>query len=217
MNSKNLEVFENADLKMAAVDALDQLMLETPIYKISVTKICEVAGMSRATFYRNFKDKFQIVQWFLKFIHSNSLNEIGRTLSWYEGYYAGELVIANRRTFFHNAARSKDYNSLDNFAPRYRREVLFDTITNWYGAQINDYLRFLVRATVEMEIHMFPMWHYGKFDCSLEDVCAWAVECVPKPLFEYLNNPLASPSETSARMRQAQMQSGLDSKPGASL
>ena len=208
MESPDLELFENVELKMAAVDALDELMKQTSLDRLSVSKICETAGISRATFYRHFKDKFSIVQWFIKFIHSQSTNEIGRTLSWYEGYYTSELTIANRRSFFSNAAKSKDYNSLDMFIPRYRREVLTTTLTDYHGIKIDEHLRFLVRATVEMEIHMLPTWHYGKLDCTLEEACRWLTECIPRELFEMLDTPVKPQAELPLRTRNGRIGSG---------
>lgn len=208
MESPDLGLFENIDLKMAAADALDELMQETPMDKLSVSKICEVAGISRATFYRHFKDKFGIVQWYIKFLHSNGTSQIGRTLSWYDGYYISEFAVASRLSFFRNAAKSKDYNSLDMFIPKYRRQILTTTLTDYHGVKMTERLRFFVRATVEMEIHMLPTWHYGKLDCSLEEACKWMTECIPRELFELLNTPSDPRLELPAHARNARIGSG---------
>lgn len=201
--SKRLEVFSNADIKMSVVDAMDELMRTTPIDRLSVSKICETSGISRATFYRYFTDKFGVVQWLLKFVMAQGANEIGRTLSFYDGYYTSEALILERYyDFFANSAKSNDFNSLDRFAPRLRKEVLERTITMHYHREYTEHMRFLVYATAEMETRLFPMWHYGNIDCSIEEVCQWMTECVPRELFELLNeplNPVRSPHTHLAR------------------
>ena len=188
---KRLEVFSNADIKMSVVDAMDELMRTTPIDRLSVSKICEVSGISRATFYRYFTDKFSVVQWLWKFVMAQGANEIGRTLSFYDGYHASEVLILERYyDFFANSAKSNDYNSLDRFAPRLRKEVFERTITKHYNLEFTEHLRFMVYVTAEMETSLFPMWHYGEIDCTIEEVCQWMTECVPRELFDLLNEPL---------------------------
>ena len=188
---KRLEIFSNADIKMSVVDAMDELMKERPIDRLSVASICEKAGLSRATFYRYFTDKFSVVQWLLKYVMAQGANEIGRTLSFYDGYYASEVMILERYyDFFANAAKSNDYNSLDRFSPRLRKEVLERTITKHYNMEYTEHMRFLVNATVEMETSLFPLWHYGEIDCTIEEACQWMTECVPRELFDLLNEPI---------------------------
>ena len=110
------------------MDAADKLVEETPFDKLSVTQICEEAGISRATFYRCFKDKFAIAQWHVELAWAQGANEIGRTLSWKEGYYITEANIASRNLFYAGVAKSNDYNAIDNFAPRLRRKTITETL-----------------------------------------------------------------------------------------
>ncbi|MFV0329672.1 MAG: TetR/AcrR family transcriptional regulator [Dysgonomonas sp.] len=42
-------------------DALVELLLDTHISKISVTKLCEVADVHRSTFYTHYKDQFDLL------------------------------------------------------------------------------------------------------------------------------------------------------------
>jgi AcrR family transcriptional regulator len=175
---------------MAAVDAMDELMREYPIDRLSVSRICEKAEISRATFYRYFTDKFGVVQWLHKYIMAQGANEIGRTLSFYEGFYASEAMLMERFHFFQNAAKSNDYNSLDRFAPRLRKEVYERTLTKYYNLEYTEHLRFLVYAAFELETNLFPQWHNGEIDCTLEEICQWVVECIPRELFDLLNKPL---------------------------
>ncbi len=197
---KRLEIFSNAEMKIAVVDAMDELMRETPIDRLSVSKICERADISRATFYRYFTDKFGVVQWLNKYVMAQGANEIGRTLSFYDGYHTSEAMILKRYDFFTNAAKSNDYNALDKFAARFRKEVFERTITKYYDREYTEHMRFLVSATVEMETSLFPQWHNGKIDCTLEEACQWMTECVPRELFELMNEPINPVRNPRARI-----------------
>ena len=48
--SLHVEVFASVDVRMAAVEALGELMRETPIDRLSVNRICERAEISRSIF-----------------------------------------------------------------------------------------------------------------------------------------------------------------------
>ena len=43
--------------------AIKEEMERAPLDKITVTQIVERAGVTRQTFYRNFQDKYDLVNW----------------------------------------------------------------------------------------------------------------------------------------------------------
>ena len=186
----NNALISDYQTKILILDAADKLVNHIPFNKLTVTQICEEAGISRATFYRCFKDKFAVAQWHVELAWSQGANEIGRTLSWQEGYYLTEVAIASRNLFYEGVAKSNDYNAIDNFAPRSRRKVLTETVTDYYKKPLTERLKFQIDATVELEVHLMPKWHYGFYDVPLEEMCAWVAESVPRELFELLNTPL---------------------------
>ena len=186
----NNALISDYQTKILILDAADKLISHVPFNKLTVTQICEEAGISRATFYRCFKDKFAVAQWHVELAWSQGANEIGRTLSWQEGYYITEVAIASRNLFYEGVAKSNDYNAIDNFAPRSRRKVLTETVTDYYKKPLTERLKFQIDATVELEVHLMPKWHYGFYDVPLEEMCAWVAESVPRELFELLNTPL---------------------------
>lgn len=190
MDAKSSNLMADFDLKVRTFDALDRLTVSKSFDKISVTQICTEAGVSRATFYRHFSDKFSIPQWYLDFAWAHGVHEIGRTLSWREGYYITEADVAKHRDFFRRVARSNDYNAIDNYAPRERRKNLAETLTVYRGKVITERMKFQIDATIELECHLMPKWHYGDYDVSLEEICTWMADAVPRDLFKILNTPV---------------------------
>ena len=200
MGEKNPSVVADFDLKSRIFDALDELVAQKSFDKVSVTEICTAANVSRATFYRHFSDKYSIPQWYMDLAYSQGTNEIGRTLSWREGYYITEARFAQHRGFFQRAAQSNDYNAVDNYAPRERKKVLTETLVKYHGKALTERMKFQIDATVELECHLLPRWHYGEYNVTLEEICSWMTEIVPRELFKVLNTPI-KPSTPEKRFR----------------
>ncbi len=144
------------------MDAADKLVEETPFDKLSVTQICEEAGISRATFYRCFKDKFAIAQWHVELAWAQGAKR-NRPHAFMEkkGTTSRRRTIASRNLFYAGVAKSNDYNAIDNFAPRLRRKTITETLTQMRKVPLTEHLKFQIDATVELEVHLFPKWHYG--------------------------------------------------------
>ena len=49
--------------KLAIAEAMKTLMRSNPIEKITIRQIQEAAGVSRRSFYRYFRDKFDLLEW----------------------------------------------------------------------------------------------------------------------------------------------------------
>lgn len=184
------DLMANFEIKMKIVDIMTELMKKTPIDDLSVDRICAAANISRTTFYRYFKDKYGVGQWHVQYCSSLGTAKIGRTLTWREGYYITEAAIAEHFEFYIYATRSNNYNGIDSFAPRMRRELLAETITQYKNRPLTEKLKFEIDATIRMETYLLPHWHYGDYDISLETACDWMASLVPHELFELLNTPV---------------------------
>ena len=49
--------------KLFLSESVKELMKSIPLDKITVTQIVNNCGTTRQTFYRNFKDKYDLVNW----------------------------------------------------------------------------------------------------------------------------------------------------------
>lgn len=194
---EELAQLAHLETKLALCDAFEILLQQEPIDKVSVSKICQQAGISRATFYRIFQDKYEIVQWSIMYIHAKGVNQIGRTLNWEDGYYESEKSILRHKDFFTQAAKSNDYNSLDFFTSRTRKEILAKTVTEYYHQKITPQMSFMIDTAVDIETKAFPNWAAGKYDCSLREMCTWVAQSIPSELFNLLNVPLSEQNNPS--------------------
>lgn len=67
----------NVFLRECMADALISLMAETPIQKITVERITALAGVGRATWFRNFKDKADALSFKLRCLWDRWADERG--------------------------------------------------------------------------------------------------------------------------------------------
>ena len=70
-----MEKQEKTKYKLAA--AMKECMKTTPVDRITVTSIVEGAGVTRQTFYRNFLDKFDLINWYFGKILDQSFEHMG--------------------------------------------------------------------------------------------------------------------------------------------
>lgn len=75
--------------KMMIRESFIQLLKEQPVSKITVTKICEMAEINRATFYKYYEDAFDLLQK----LEQELLEEILNSLSQFEQLSIRESFI----------------------------------------------------------------------------------------------------------------------------
>lgn len=105
---EKLGILSNAETKLNVVNAMADLMETTPLEKLTVSQICKASGISRSSFYRCFEDKYAVAQWHIQFVHLNGVDQIGRTLSWYEGYFRTEADFVKYKRFYAGASKKSD-------------------------------------------------------------------------------------------------------------
>lgn len=50
--------------KYRLAEAMKECMKTTPVDNITVTQLTELCGVTRQTFYRNFIDKYDLINWY---------------------------------------------------------------------------------------------------------------------------------------------------------
>ena len=68
----------NENIKYKLADAMKQCMKEAPVEKITVKEIVEACGVTRQTFYRNFQDKYDLINWYFDKILLESFEHMRR-------------------------------------------------------------------------------------------------------------------------------------------
>lgn len=105
-----MDASEKTKYKLAG--AVRELMVFTPVDRITVKQIVERCDVTRQTFYRNFKDKYDLINWYFDKLAIVSFRQMGVSLTLREGLIKKFEFIKGERCFFTAAFKSEDHNSL---------------------------------------------------------------------------------------------------------
>jgi len=160
--------------------------IDTPINDITVSNICEKAGISRQTFYKYFDSKYDISFWYVLFCDELTLTEIGRTQSWHDGL-RGFFKLLRREKDFYQYSAHKAYTEGADRADRHRSCVLKETLVDFRHLDLTEDLEFYVKAFAELFNTCVGDWFKSEMKISPEDMARMIANCVPRPLYEALD------------------------------
>lgn len=89
----------NETIKYKLATAMKECMKSASVEKITVTEIVETCGVTRQTFYRNFKDKYDLINWYFDKILLESFEHMGEGKTVYEGL-VNKFIISSRKSSF---------------------------------------------------------------------------------------------------------------------
>ena len=95
---------EKTKYKLAA--SMKECMLHTPVDKITVTQIAKGCGVTRQTFYRNFLDKYDLINWYFDRLVLQAFEQIGYGSTVLESLTQKFHFILSEKVFFTQAFRS---------------------------------------------------------------------------------------------------------------
>ena len=173
---------EKTKYKLAA--SMKECMKQMPVDKITVKNIVEGCGVARQTFYRNFLDKYDLINWYFDKLLLESFAQMGDGLTVYEGLTRKFEFIQNERVFFAGAFRSDDHNSL--------KEHDYELILNFYtqlirrktGRQLEENLLFPLQLYCRGSIDMTVEWIFAPRERTPEQMAALLVSAFPAPVTE---------------------------------
>ena len=166
--------------KLAA--SMKECMKSAPVDKITVKEIVEGCGVTRQTFYRNFLDKYDLINWYFDKLVLQSFEQIGM------GHTVGESLtqkfefIVNENVFFTEAFRSDDRNS--------QKEHDFELILQFYtdllarkdSRALDQELHFLLEMYCQGSVYMTVKWVLGGMKDSPQAMSAKLVDAMPPKL-----------------------------------
>ena len=87
-------------MKYKLANGMKELLVHTPVDKITVKQIVDQCDVTRPTFYRHFKDKYDLINWYFDKLLLESFAQMGDGLTVYEGLTRKFEFIQKERVFF---------------------------------------------------------------------------------------------------------------------
>ena len=105
-----MDVSEKMKYKLA--NGMKELLVHTPVDKITVKQIVDQCDVTRPTFYRHFKDKYDLINWYFDVLAQMSFKQMGISMTLREGLIKKFEFIKGEGQFFAAAFSSESQNCL---------------------------------------------------------------------------------------------------------
>lgn len=175
--------------KKKIFDAFAQLAKTEPYRSIKVADICGRAGVSRAAFYHHFSNKYDIVVWHSSLILAAGLDEIGISLTWFEGHLVTTRGIKRFYDLYSLCEPPETNRMFQSWHATHRKEVLRRTLTEVKGIPLTPKLDFQINALANSEEWAIRDWYRGGIDVGIREICELMISIVPRDLYLALEKP----------------------------
>lgn len=174
--------------KYRLAEAMKTCMKTTSVDDITIRQIVEVCGVTRQTFYRNFLDKYDLINWYFDKLLTKSFEHMGRGTTVFDSLEKKFTYIQKEKAFFAAAFRYDKQNSL--------REHDFDLILAFYenliheksGSPVSPEMHFLLEMYCQGSITMTVKWVLTGMDLTPSEFAALLVRAMPEDLKKLFRN-----------------------------
>lgn len=171
---------EKTKYRLAA--AMKECMKTTPVDAITVRQITERCGVTRQTFYRNFLDKYDLINWYFDKLLARSFEHMGRGTTILTAWRKNLHIFRRKRHFLPPAFRYDRQNPL--------REHDFKLILAFYenlireksGRPASPEIHFLLEMYCQGSITMTVKWVLGGMDLTPSQFAGLLVRAMPAAL-----------------------------------
>mgnify|MGYP000920170495 FL=1 len=180
--AENLNKSEKTKYRLA--DAVKTCMKTTPVDKITVQNIVDNCGLTRQTFYRNFKDKYDLINWYFDKLVLQSFGQIGVEKTIGESLKEKFEFIKKEKVFFTEAFRSDDHNSLKEHDFELIMGFYTDLITRRTHKELAEEIEFLLEMYCRGSVFMTVKWVLSGMKTTPGELAESLVEAMPPRLAE---------------------------------
>jgi hypothetical protein len=182
--------------RMQIFTAVDSLLDDCPFEKITITMICKKLGITRPTFYRYFSNKYEILQWHHSLIASIGISEIGRSLTWEQGYYETTKGVYQFRHLYQHIPYSFERESIHSLTERARIDTLIKTLNVYKKIVPTKEQLCQIAVTAKSEVTLTSRWMRDGMVEMPEEMAKLMTHVVPHKLYMLLETP-ETPSESA--------------------
>ena len=169
-------------MKYCLAEAMKRCMKKSLVEKITVKEIAEECGTTRQTFYRNFQDKYDLINWYFDKILQESFEHMGEGKTVYEGLVNKFHYIEEEKLFFRAAFKTDDQNSLREHDFRLILQFYTERIEEKTGRKLSEQMKFLLEMYCQGSIYMTVQWVLGQIKGTPEQIARSLVDAMPSQL-----------------------------------
>ena len=171
-------------MKYKLANAMKELLVHTPVDKITVKQIVDQCDVTRPTFYRHFKDKYDLINWYFDVLAQMSFKQMGISLTLREGLLKKFEFIKGEGQFFAAAFSSESQNCLMEYDYQCIYQFYCDIIHKQGVDKIPEELEFLLRMYCRGSIAMTVEWATTGMKMSPEQLADQLIDAMPPKLYD---------------------------------
>ena len=142
-------------IKNVIAEGTKEMIRETSVESITVTEICEKTGVNRRTFYRYFRDKFDVINWIY---YNDALMKFDHYESWSIFDYMPRIMesLYRDKKYYINALKYKGQNSFRDYCTSCLEKLIKPDYSNWFSSEHQ--LAFFTHNLCEMTYDACIYW-----------------------------------------------------------
>ena len=169
--------------------SFQELAATKSIDKITIQEIVENCGYSPATFYRHFKDKYDLIAW----EHAGAVAEIVDRVGegdylWKQTLYDGARMYNDNKEYLSNLLK---HTSGHDYFMRYMAQINCSALEK-YILSVNGNRKLTNEEMMCVKEYCFGLvglaceWIMGQIDTTVEEIAGIYEKSIPEPLIKYL-------------------------------
>ena len=175
--------------KEILAESFREIAEHKPVDKITVPDIVSNCGYSKTTFYRLFKDKYDLMAWDYATRQKQIMDQTEMPdYAWKTTLLEGALLFNEQRDYLKNLLlHTNGYESFSRYMKQLHYVNLSKCVLDSSGMKDLDvktemYVRTYCQGTVELICD----WIMGLYDVSPQELAEVFENCLPQPLHQYL-------------------------------
>lgn len=168
--------------KYRLAQSMIECMKTTAVDNITVKQITANCGLTRQTFYRNFIDKFELINWYFDKLLAKSFEHMGMGKTVYDALVKKFTYIQEEHIFFAAAFRYDSQNSLRQHDFELILEFYENLILKKTGRYPNETIHYILEMYCQSSIYMTVKWVLGDMKCTPAGLAKILIEGMPEKL-----------------------------------
>ncbi len=179
-------------VKEIFAESFRELAEKKAVNKITVAEIADNCGYSTTTFYRQFKDKYDLMAW----EYTRQIEEIIESYAvnhsdWQLACLAAAGFFASRKDYLINLFQHT--SGYDSFVYN-MKQIHYKAVSRYIEStadsdKLSVKTEMYIRAYCYGSVDISCDWIMGKYDVSTEELAEVYVNSIPDPIREYLVKP----------------------------
>ena len=175
-----------ADKRTMIKKAFIEMIGKMPIESVRTEELLKRAEVSKTTFYRTFRDKYDVMNSVYMDVSSQMVERTYDLANWKEWTLHDLENVKAHKTFFRNIISYEGQNSFQEVTGHFFQTNMLRQVRNREeGREPSEEIRFLVEAFARVNVFTLVWWIRGDCQVPPDRVVEYVEESIPPRLRKY--------------------------------